>query len=306
MAGESTVSSGAIEKRAEDLETKEVAAQAETEKAANDKAAADKAAADKVAADAAAEVARAKEPTKKAPDDPAELRKWNTRVSMELAEVKKGQEALLAAFNKNSKKPVDWKELAKDPAKLEKAVAEREKELLSERENQYNQEKVEMVAEVTRYEDERRYKDTENYPLWSDLKPIMSSLSEPRPDQPNGDPRINFGQHPKLILDELYALAKSIAEKDPLFKKAPEKKPEGSTKTYTQEELDAKVAEAATKAAADSAANLRNENKGAGVGSMGKGSAKGKPGEVDKNVLWDMPLSDLGNAIKKGTEQLHG
>lgn len=299
MEGESIISEGNIEKRAEELEVK-VAAEADaaakpvepiTEVVEPITAKRDESGKFKPAED------------KKAPNDPAELRKWNTRVSQELAELRKTQEALLAAFNKNSKKPVDWKELAKDPAKLEKAIGEREKELVAEHESKFNDTVVKQTAEITQYEDQRRYHDAENYPRWAELKPLIMKLAEPSPTQPNGDPRVNFNQHPKAILDQLYELAVTTADTDPAYKKPEAAKPAG--KTYTQEEFDAQVAAAKKAALDEQSAALRAEGKGAGVGSMGKGTGKGKPGEVDKSALWNMPINDLGSAIKKGTQDLY-
>lgn len=300
MAGESVVSQGSIEKRAEDLEVKQTE---EATKAEADQAAADKVEADKVAAAEAAKKPVVKDDADKQPNDPKELRKWATRTSMELAEVRKQQEAILAAFNKSAKKPVDWKELAKDPAKLEKAIADREKELVDEHSKQYVQHINESTAEITRYEDQVRYSDKENYPQWAELKPLMLKLAEPNTVQPNGDPRINFNQHPKVVLDALYELAKDIAAKDPTFKKAEVKSAAATGKTFSQEEYDAAVAKAKEEAAAEASSSLRAEARGAGVGGMGKGSSKSQPGKVDKDALWAMPLGDLKNAIKRASDQ---
>jgi hypothetical protein len=159
-------------------------------------------------------------------------------------------------------------------------------------------------AEITSYESNARYHDKQNYPQWAELMPYIRALAKPSPAQPNGDPRINFNQHPKLVLDDLYELAKAVSANDPNFKKPAAGASGSPAKSYTQEELDAKVAEASKKASDDEALRLKNEAKGGSVTGMSKGASKGKPGEVDKEALWNMPLSDLGNAVKKATERL--
>jgi hypothetical protein len=291
MAGESIVSQGDIEKRAEDLQVK----------LADEKVAAEKPTAEEKPA---AEVKPVVKEEKPVPDDPKELRKWNTRVSMEIAEVKKTVAQIAEVLNKNAKKPVDYVALAKDPAKLQAAIEAREKELIEEHQSKFNENMNQAAAEITNYESERRSRDAENYPGWVELLPIMKKLSEPRSDQPNGDPRVNFNQHPKVVLDALYELAQEVAKNDPNFKKT-EVKPAvtDSKKTYSQEEFEAKVAEAKAEALKEQESNLRAENKGAGVGSMGKGGSKGKPGAVDKQVLWDMPIGDLKRAIQNASNQ---
>jgi hypothetical protein len=198
------------------------------------------------------------------------------------------------------------KVLVKDEKALEKAIADREKELVEEHQSKFSEEKNEMIAEITRYEDQSRSRDKENYPQWVELKPIMQALSEPNQAQPHGDPRINFNRHPRLVLDDLYVLAQKIAANDPSFKKAVEKPAAANGKTYSQEELDAKIKEAADKAASEVAANLRNEAKGGSVTGMTKGAGKGKPGEIDKDVAWNMPLNDLKSSIQKATDNLRG
>lgn len=298
MAGESNISLGDIESRAENLETK-----VESEKAAAEKVAADKEVADKAAA--AAKEAPVVPETKKEPNDPVELRKWATRTSMEVAELKKIVSQVADTLNKNAKKKVDYVALAKDPAKLEAAIAEREKEIQDEERTKAYERINSQTADITNYEDQQRFKDTVNYPRWAELKPLMMKLAEPRADQPNGDPRVDFNRHPKLILDDLYTLAQQMAANDPNYKKpavTPAPVVPNTTvvaKTYTQEEMDAQIA----KAVSDAAAGLKNEAKGGGVGSMGKGGTRGAPGAVDKEVLKNMPMADLKAAIMKASPQ---
>lgn len=304
MAGESVISTKGIEKRAEDLETKLAGEQIEADKVATEKAAADeKAAAEKKALTQKGDKDNlSQKGNKKVPDDPSELRKWNTRVSMELSEVKKQVAAVAELLNKNAKVKVDYVALAKDPAKLQAAIEAREKEIVSEHQTQFEQQVTQATAEITQYESDKRLTDSENYPMWAELLPTMKRLAAPTAAQPNGDPRVNFAQHPKLVLDDLYALAQEIAESDPTFKKPAAKAPASTAKTYSQEEHEAAVTKAREEAAAEAAAALRNENRGAGVGGMGKGSSKGAPGKVDKTVLWNMPMADLKDAIQKASE----
>jgi hypothetical protein len=303
MAGESVISTKDIEKRAEDLETK-IATEKETaDKAAADKAAADeKAAADKAAADEAAKGGKQTPGQKKEPNDPVELRRWATRTSMELSEVKKQIAGLAEILNKGAKKQVDYAALAKDPAKLQAAIEAREQEMIQEHKAKFDEQVTQATAEITQYESDRRMTDTENYPLWGELLPLMKKLAAPTEAQPSGDPRINFQQHPKKVLDDLYGLAQEIAESDPNFKKPAPKAPANTAKTYSQEEHEAAIQKAREEAAAEAASNLKNEMKGAGVGGMGKGSSKSQPGKVDKTVLWNMPLGDLKDAIQKASE----
>lgn len=301
MAGESLVSQGAIEKRAEDLEGKlaEEAAKKET-----DDAAAVKAEADKKAAEELAKNPPAPQPDKKAPNDPEELRRWNTRVSMELAEVKKGLQNLAESLSKSQKQKVDWKSLAKDPEKLEKAIAAYEKELVDSHSAQLNDQIVQSTAEITQYESDKRFTDTKNYPRWAELMPIMKHLSTPTDAQPSGDPRVNFNRHPKVVLDDLYQLAGQLADADPNWKKPAAAAPSG--KTYNQAEFDAAVAKAKEDAVNDHDKRIKDEKNGAGVGSFGKSGPKGKTGDINKEVAWNMPLSSLKEAIQRATDQVNG
>lgn len=308
MAGESDISVSEIEKRAEDLEVKLAAEKVAEETPEKKDEPTDE---EKLAAAASKKNTQVKDEKtgkfakadgKKEPNDPAELRKWATRTSMELADVKKTIANLAEQLNKNAKKPVDYVALAKDPAKLQAAIEAREKEIEAEHVTKFTEQVTQQTAEITNYESNRRSTDTENYPRWNELMPVIRSLAEPRATQPNGDPRINFNQHPKVVLDELYALAQEVADADPNYKKPEAKAPASTAKSYSQEEYEAAVAKAKEDALAEQRGNLSQERKGEGVGSMGKGSPKGQPGKVDKTVLWNMPLGDLKSAIQKASE----
>lgn len=297
--GESSISLGGIADRAEKLEVaqKEEAEKAGAEGGEGDAAA--KAAADKKAADdkAAAEAAaKSAEPAKNAPNDPVELRKWNTKISMELAEMKKQQEAILAAFNKKAAKPVDWKTLAKDPEKLEKAIEDYQKSAVDEVTKQYNEKSVQSIARYTKSEFARRDHDG-SYPRWTELKQVMVSMAA------RADTRVNFDQDPDVVLDSLYDLAQQDVSKDPSYK-APVTKVVNPDAKYTDADLAAKVKEAVDKAVAEAQKGVRTEENAAGVGGMGKGAAKGGAGDSIKKAAHAMPLSALKNAIQEATERL--
>lgn len=279
MSVETNVSQPAIEKRAEKLEDAPPApplAPGEIPaKAAEDKA------------PETVKAATVAEPEKKISNDPEELRKWNTRVSMELSDVKKRLEDLTEVLNRTSKKQVDWKELAKDPAKLQEALeAER-----GEWEQKFNDAQFESTREITQLENERRKHDPA-YPRWTELQPVIVNLAAA------ADSRINFNQHPKKALDQMYELAIEIADKDPNFKRA--QVPAAGPKTYTEEELNTRLEEARTEAREKAQKGLGAEEAAAGVAGMGKGAPKGKGG-VDKEALWNMPLGSLKAALVKAS-----
>lgn len=299
MVGESNISEHDIERRAEKLETDIANESAEADKKAQEQAAAEKAEEERKAAEAAKP--KPTEPDKKQPNDPAELRKWATRVSMENAENRRLIETLFAKLSSKKEKPVDWKELAKDPVKLEKAIEQREKEIEEEYKSEYAENMNAATAELTSSLSKLRFHDKENYPRWAELFPTIQNLCKPSPAQPNGDPRVNFNQHPSVVLDDLYDLASKVVESDPNYKK-PEAKVGG--KSYSQEEFEAAVAKAREEAISEHENALRREEQGAGVGSMGKRSPKGKPGEVNKDALWQMPEADLKRAIQRATSEL--
>lgn len=282
--GESHVSTPAIETRASELETKLAApATTVTEPVKTDPTA---------AAPSATTPEPAKKPEVKLPNDPAELRKWNTKVSMELSDVKKRLEDLAAILNKTAKVKVDYKELAKDPAKLEKAIDAERQEQATEYQTKYNSAMNQATAEITERENKLRFHDKDNYPRWAEVHQQILDLAA------KADSRINFNQHPTVVLDELYSLAQQMVDSDPAHKKPDVNAP----KTYTKEEMDAAVAQAKAEAADAASKGLSKENAGAGVGSMGKGGTKGKPA-VDKQALWNMPLNNLKDLVVKATEQ---
>lgn len=295
LPGESSISIGGIADRAEKLEA------AQAEEAAkggegNEGDAAAKAAADKKAADDAAAAGKTPEPVKKEPNDPMELRRMMTRQAMELSEMKKQQDAILAAFNKKAAKPVDWKTLAKDPEKLEKAIEDYQKSAVDEVTKTYNEKSVKEVARYTKSEFHRRDHDAA-YPRWAEVKPLLVSMAA------KADSRVNFDQDPDVVLDSMYELALADVAKDPNYK-APAAKVVNPDAKYTDADLAAKVKEAVDKAVAEAQKGVKAEENAAGVGGMGKGAGKGGAGDSIKKAAHAMPLSALKNAIQEATERL--
>jgi hypothetical protein len=298
MAGESLISNNQIEKRAADLEVK-LADEARGNAAGEQKPPEGEQKPEGEVKPEANKPASEVKPLE-VPQSDKELRKWATKLSMENADIRRELQNLASALGKAQKKPVDWKSLAKDPDKLEKAIEAHNKELEENYQKQYAELSNQQTAELTEAISQVRAQDKENYPRWTELLPVMRKLADPTT---GGDSRVNFAQHPKLVLDSLYELAVQVADADPNWKKpAAPAAGNAAPKSFTQAEVDAQIAKA-VKEAQDSANSQRN---GAGVGSMGKGSSKGKPGnELDKEAAWNMPLGSLKDAIQKATENLH-
>lgn len=296
---ESSVSIGSIADRAEKLEA-HVEKPAETkpeEKPAGESKPAETPAAkpeDKKPAETPATPAPKPE-EKPLPNDPTELRKWNTKVSMELAEVKKQIQGIADALSKSTKKQVDWKELAKSPEKLQAAVDELQKQANDEWQKKYEDASFASKSRITRIENQRRMHDP-NYPRWQELNSVVVKLAS------EADRRIDFDKDPEEVLDQLYQVAIEDVAKDPNYKApAAPAAPKVDAK-YSEVELQAKIAEAVKKAVEEAQKGLAAEENGAGVGGMGKGAPKGQGG-VDKKALWNMPLSDLKDAIQQATDK---
>lgn len=306
--GESTVSNSTISQRAEALEkaekeaaekaTPEAEAKAKADKEAADKVAADKAAADKAEADKkateeASKEGKEKDPatgkfvSKKAPNDPDELRKWNTRVSQEnkklrdeMASLKEAQEKTFKLLSSISKQPIDYKELAKDPEKLQRVIEEERENATAELKGQLDHVAAEAKQKDTVIERMRREHDSENYPEWKRLFPTIAKLAAGPMGQ--GDPRVDYTKPAGDVLDQLYELAMQEAPKPA----EPAKPAVPAEKTYTETEMKALMAdmlakekEAISKTAKDEAVKeaqeaLRHEAAGTTVASAGKGAGR--------------------------------
>lgn len=305
--GESIVSPASINARADALEKaeKEAAAKGgeEANKGGDDaaKAAADKVAADKVAADAkaaadksaadAGKSTQTKEKVdegnkgKKVPNDPEELRKWSTRTSQEnaklrkeMADLKEAQDKTFKLLSKISKTPIDYKELAKDPEKLQKFIEEERENATTELKAQLDQATNQAREKDTVVERMKREHDTENYPEWKRLYPNIVKIAMGPTGQ--GDPRIDFTKPAGDVLDALYELA--LSENPAAAAPAPEP----TEKVYKESEMKqmladmlAKEKEAIAKSAKEEAvreaqAGLSDEAKGGTVASAGKGAGR--------------------------------
>lgn len=302
--GESTVSNASIAQRAEVLEKAEKEAAAKggeannsgDEAAAKAKADADKVAADKAAADSrtdaekkpADEASKPKEKVdvKKVPNDPEELRKWNTRTSQEnkklrdeLTALKEAQDKTFKLLSSISKKPVDYKELAKDPEKLQKFIEDERENATSELREQLDKYASEAKQKDTLVERMKREHDTENYPEWKRLYPQIVKIAMGPTGQ--GDPRVDFTKSAGEVLDQLYSIA---ADENP--KVTEPAKPATGEKTFTESEMKvmladmlAKEKEAISKSAKEEAAKdaqkaLNDEAKGGTIASSGKGAGR--------------------------------
>lgn len=304
--GESTVNPATINARADALEKaeKEAAAKGgdEGNKGADDaaaKAKADadaKAAADKTAADEAAKANKGNEgktgtednankPVKKAPNDPEEMRKWSTRTAQEnaklrkeMADLKEAQEKTFKLLSSISKKPVDYKELAKDPEKLQKFIEDERENATSELREQLDRASTEAKQKDTIVERMKREHDAENYPEWKRLYPQIVKIAMGPTGQ--GDPRVDFTKPAGEVLDSLYELA---LQESPVVKQDP---PAPAEKVYKESEMKqmladmlAKEKDAIAKAAKEEAIReaqegLSEEAKGGTVASAGRGAGR--------------------------------
>jgi hypothetical protein len=225
-------------------------------------------------------------PSKKQPNDPEELRKWNVRTSQEnsklrkeMADLKDAQEKTYKLLASLSKKPIDYKELAKTPEALEKFVESERQALTEEYQEQLEQLATQAKEKDTIVERMRREQDTENYPRWKELYTSIVKIAVGPTGQ--GDPRVDFTKPASEVLDALYEIA---IQENP--KGAEPVKETPAVKTFTEEEVKSMVAdmvakerESISKAAREDAAKeaqeaLRREAAGGTVASAGKGAGR--------------------------------
>ena len=224
---------------------------------------------------------------KKAPNDPDELRKWNTRVSQEnkklrdeMLALKEAQEKTFKLLSSISKKPVDYKELAKDPEKLQKFIEDERDSATAELQERLDQLSSEAKAKDTMVERMKREHDSENYPEWKRLYPSIVKIAMGPTGQ--GDPRIDFTKPAAEVLDALYELAlqENPASAVPTAPVAPAEKvyKESEMKSMLADML-AKEKDAIAKSAREEAIKeaqvaLSEEAKGGTVASAGKGAGR--------------------------------
>jgi hypothetical protein len=230
------------------------------------------------------------EPVKQ-PNDPTELRKWATKASQENAELKKEMRELKAAIEKMTKKPIDYKELAKNPEAIQKQIEIERQEAIAEMQTQLEEKALLATKNETVVERMKREQDSTNFPEWKRVFPLIQNLAA------NTDGRINFNKAPGDVLDDLYALALQLApapvvtpKEEP---KVEEKPVVPAAKTYSEAEVEAIRKEAFAKAQEA----LKNEANGAGLGSAGKGGRRSSG--VSKEALTEMPLADLKRMISQ-------
>lgn len=226
----------------------------------------------------------------KVPNDPAELRKWNTKISQENAALRDDIKGLKTAIEKLSKKPVDYKELAKNPDSIKAQIEAERAEAIAEMQDQLQVATTRAISQETTVERIRREQDTANYPEWKRVFPIVQNLAA------NTDGRVNFNRKPGEVLDELYALAVQMAPAaapvapvvTPVTPVVPGK---------TADEIAADIAAAEKRGFEKAQQSIRDEQAGAGLGSAGKGARR--QNGTSKEALQNMPLSDLKKLISK-------
>lgn len=293
---ESQVSPSSIQTRAEALaapaeeKTAEVAA---TEvKAPEIKAAETKAPEIKAAEVKAPEIKTEVKSEAKMPNDPTELRKWATKASQESASLRDEVKALKTAIEKMSKKPVDYKELAKNPELIQKQIELERQEAIAEMQDKLQEATTRAVAQETTVERIRREQDTTNFPEWKRVFPLIQNLAA------NTDGRINFNQKPSDVLDALYELAVQLAPISAPVAAAPAAvAPASVAPVKTAEEIAAEIAAAEKRGFEKAQEAIRQEQAGGGVGSAGTGGRRSSG--TTKEALQSMPLADLKKLISK-------
>jgi predicted RNase H-like nuclease (RuvC/YqgF family) len=230
------------------------------------------------------------EPAKQ-PNDPTELRKWATKASQENAALRDEMKALKAAIEKMTKKPIDYKELAKNPEAIQKQIEIERQEAIEEMQAQLEEKALLATKNETMVERMKREQDATNFPEWKRVFHLIQNLAA------NTDGRINFNKAPGDVLDDLYALALQLS---PAPVVAPKEEPKveekpviPAVKTYSEAEVEAIRKEAFAKAQEA----LKNEANGAGLGSAGKGGRRSSG--VSKEALHEMPLADLKRMIQE-------
>jgi hypothetical protein len=225
------------------------------------------------------------------PNDPTELRKWNTKVSQENAALREEMKALRAAVEKTLKKPVDYKELAKNPEALQKQIELERAEAVEEMQKQLEEKSTIAVKNETIVERMKREQDAENYPEWKRVFPLIQNLAA------NSDGRVNFNKAPGDVLDDLYALATQLAPKA-IVEPTPAPKVEvPPVPVKSDAEIAAEIAAAEQRGFEKAQKALRDEQAGAGIGSRGQGGKRSSG--VTKDALKDMPLADLKKLISQ-------
>lgn len=222
---------------------------------------------------------------KKVPNDPDELRKWNTRVSQENAKVKEElraikaeQEKVYKLLSSMSKKPIDYKELAKNPESIQKLVEEERASATRELQEKLETLSTEAKAKDTALERIRRENDSENYPEWKRVFSTIVKLAQGPSGQ--GDPRVDYTKPAGEVLDALYELALQESPAAPAAPVTP------AEKVYKESEFKVALADALAKekdaiakvareeAAKQAQKELSEESRGGTVAGAGRGAGR--------------------------------
>ena len=235
-------------------------------------------------------------PEAKLPNDPMEMRKWATKVAQENSATKEEIKGLRLALEKLTKKPIDYKELAKDPEAIKKQIEIERQEAVAEMEKQLHEATNEARKNETIVERIRMEGDATNYPEFKRVFPTMQLLSA------NSDGRINWNQPVSDVLESLYALSVQLnpvipapAPVAPVTPAAP------AAPVKSAEEIAAEQAAliaAAEKRGFEKAQEvMRAEQAGGGIGSKGQGGRRSSG--LSKEALAEMPLDELKKLISK-------
>jgi hypothetical protein len=229
------------------------------------------------------------EPIKTAPNDPTELRKWATKASQENAALRAEMKAVKEALDKLTKKPIDYKELAKNPDSIKAHIEEERQEAIAEAETRIQELQFTASKNATEALVLRNERDSTNYPEWSKRFPMIQRLAA------NVDGRVNFDLPEAEVLQRLYDIAgediATLAPATPAAAAAPVAAAASTAPAMTPEQIKA-LEEAAEKRGFEKAqAATRAEQSGAGLGSAGKGGRQQPP--LDKQALWKMDKKDL-------------
>lgn len=223
-------------------------------------------------------------PVKKSANDPDEMRKWTTRTAQEnaklrkeMSELKEAQDKTFKLLSSISKKPVDYKELAKDPERLQKFIEDERENATSEMQERLDKLSTEAKQKDTIVERMRREHDTENFPEWKRLFPLIQKIALGPTGQ--GDPRVDFTKPASDVLDQLYEMALTespavVAAPIPVEKVYKESEMKTILAEMLAKEKDVIAKSAREEASKEAQEALSEEAKGGTVASAGKGAGR--------------------------------
>ena len=234
----------------------------------------------------------AKTEKKAEPKDPyKELQKEFTKRNQAELEMKKEMEAMRKALETLTKKPVDLKELAKDPEALTKHFQEKELE--------HQKVQQQIQAKAIGFETDiicaARSKDTENYPDWDKAQKLMEHYATAK------DPAIlNLDwTNPAKALDQAYELVKPLIEKTDWTKVPGYVAPAAPVPMISEEEVAKRVEEAERRGYERAQADAAERAKGGTVAGMNGRATSKRPLEVDPRKMSDKELEAY---VKRGND----